>query len=337
MNGLVLTLNLDAPNFELEHYFSASEQSITCVNYLNNGERILTASENNLVFWQKRNLVLNGTKGTYDGNGLYVTDDEFELDAECLAAQISADDSDEMAVCTTSSGTVVFCATETLATLIASTSQLTCLSTDKFTVTGHSNGAVKVWKRMENSSFKMIIHFQAAESVTSCTIEGNTVAAGYDFGVIRLFDIIEAQMELKITVPQVSKTAICALKFVPSGFIAGSSDGRVYLYERNGALQRQFNDHFNSGPITSIDYDGGLDHFQHLTLGGELWLVSSQERKVSVWTSVWERRGTHHLAAWITFPGTQSCTAKFSRTEPDQLYYWTSQMVSFFFSKKVLQ
>ena len=108
--------------------------------------------------------------------------------------------------------------------------------------------------------------------------------------------------------------------------IAGSSDGRVYLYERYGGLQRQFNDHYKSGKITQIDYDGGLDHFQHLTLGGELWLVSSEHGKISVWTSVWERRGTHHLAAWISCKSDNPVQARFSRTKPDQVYYWTSQL-----------
>ena len=80
-------------------------------------------------------------------------------------------------------------------------------------------------------------------------------------------------MTLKLSVPQLTDVQICALKFVPNGLIAGSSDGRVYLYERDGGLQRQFNDHYKSGKITQIDYDGGLDHFQHLTLGGDLWLT----------------------------------------------------------------
>ena len=103
-------------NFEVEHFFTAlaEGQTITCVAYFASG-RFLTASENNVVFWVKRAVTLTGAKGTYDGNGLFVTDDEFVLDAPCVAAQVTIDDetSDEMAVC--SSGTVVFCAAETLA------------------------------------------------------------------------------------------------------------------------------------------------------------------------------------------------------------------------------
>ena len=51
-------------------------------------------------------------------------------------------------------------------------------------------------------------------------------------------------MTLKLSVPQLTDVQICTLKFVPNGLIAGSSDGRVYLYERYGGLQRQFNDHY---------------------------------------------------------------------------------------------
>ena len=58
-----------------EHHFIASQQPLTCVSYFTSG-RILTASENNVVFWQKRNVT--GQTGSYDGNGLFITDDEFE-------------------------------------------------------------------------------------------------------------------------------------------------------------------------------------------------------------------------------------------------------------------
>ena len=51
-------------------------------------------------------------------------------------------------------------------------------------------------------------------------------------------------MTLKLSVPQLIDVQICTLKFVPNGLIAGSSDGRVYLYEGVGGLQHQFNDHY---------------------------------------------------------------------------------------------
>ena len=51
-------------------------------------------------------------------------------------------------------------------------------------------------------------------------------------------------MTMKLSVPQLTDFQICTLEFVPIGLIAGSSDGRVYLYERYGGLQRQFNDHY---------------------------------------------------------------------------------------------
>ena len=131
---------------------------------------------------------LTGAKGTCDGNGLFVTDDEFVLDAPCVAAQVTIDDetSDEMAVCSTSSGTVVFCAAETLATLVASTDQCSCMAMDKvYTVTGHSNGALKVWNKINNENYKLLIHFQAAEPLNTCAVENNTIVAGYDAGIVR--------------------------------------------------------------------------------------------------------------------------------------------------------
>ena len=90
----------------------------------------------------------------------------------------------------------------------------------------------------------MLIHFQTAEAVHSSYIENNTAVGGYDKGIIRFFDIVEGQMTLKLSVPQLTDVQICTLKFVPNGLIAGSSDGRVCLYERYGGLQRKFNDHY---------------------------------------------------------------------------------------------
>ena len=93
-SGLVVSLNLNAPNFENEHYFTASQQLLTCVSFFTSG-RILTPSENNVVFWQKRNVTLIAQTGSYDGNGLFITDDEFELDSACISALVSNDDHDE--------------------------------------------------------------------------------------------------------------------------------------------------------------------------------------------------------------------------------------------------
>ena len=42
-SGLVINLNFNGPNFEIEHYFTASQQPLTCVSYFTSG-RILTAS-----------------------------------------------------------------------------------------------------------------------------------------------------------------------------------------------------------------------------------------------------------------------------------------------------
>ena len=51
------------------------------------------SSDNNVVFWQKRNVT--GQTGSYDGNGLFITYDELELDSACISARVSNDDHDE--------------------------------------------------------------------------------------------------------------------------------------------------------------------------------------------------------------------------------------------------
>ena len=110
--------------------------------------------------------------------------------------------------------------------------------------------------------------------------------------------------------------------------LSGTSSGKVFLHSLDtGSLQRHFTDHIDSC-ITSLDYDPSLSHSPELTLGGELWLASSNDRRISVWTSDWKNK-VHHLAAWISFPGISSVEARFSKHDTDQLVYWTNTHVSY--------
>ena len=139
---------------------------------------------------------------------------------------------------TTERRTVVFCTAEKLAKLVASTDQCTCISQEKYTIIGHENGALKVWKKIDEN-YKMLIHFQTAEGLCWWLWQGNHSTFRYCRGT----------NDLETQCPTVNRRSdmlhiVCTLKFVPNGLIAGSSDGRVYLYKRDGGLQRQFNDHY---------------------------------------------------------------------------------------------
>ena len=69
-----------------------------------------------------------------------------------------------------------------------------------------------MWKKIDEN-YKMLIHFQTAEAVHSSYIENNTAVGGYDKGIIRFFDIVEGQMTLKLSVPQLTDVQICTLEF----------------------------------------------------------------------------------------------------------------------------
>ena len=122
---------------------------------------------------------------------------------------------------------------------------------------------------------------------------------------------------------------ITCIKLAPNHVISGTDSGKVYIHSLvDGQLQKQINDHFGC-PITSLDFDETICHSDKLTLGGQLWLASSADRRISVWTSDWSKK-IHHLAAWISFPGTTAVQAMFDRTDSDLLLYWTDEEVKYY-------
>ena len=149
------------------------------------------------------------------------------------------------------------------------------------------------------------------------------IAAGYENGFIRIFSIAASSMILKIST---HADIITCIKLAPDHVISGTDSGKVYIHSLvDGQLQKQINDHFGC-PITSLDFDETICHSDKLTLGGQLWLASSADRRISVWTSDWSKK-IHHLAAWISFPGTTTVQAMFDRTDSDLLLYWTDDEV----------
>lgn len=151
------------------------------------------------------------------------------------------------------------------------------------------------------------------------------IAAGYESGFIRIFSIAASSMILKIST---HADMITCIKLAPDHVISGTDSGKVYIHSLvDGQLQKQINDHFGC-PITSLDFDETICHSDKLTLGGQLWLASSADRRISVWTSDWSKK-IHHLAAWISFPGTTTVRAMFDRTDSDLILYWTDDEVKY--------
>ncbi|NWH74987.1 WDR90 protein, partial [Piaya cayana] len=130
--------------------------------------------------------------------------------------------------------------------------------------------------------------------------ESQRVVAGYSDGTIRVFSISRTEIELKM---QPHSAALTAITYSTDGeemILSGARDGLVAVSSpRTGMTIRVLADHKGS-PITVLQCtrkqyrDFGLE-------GGELWLATSSDRRVSVWASDW-LKDKCELLDWLSFP-----------------------------------
>ncbi|KAK0687680.1 WDR90 protein, partial [Pygoscelis papua] len=129
--------------------------------------------------------------------------------------------------------------------------------------------------------------------------ESQHVVAGYSDGTIRVFSISRTEMELKMHPHAVALTAI-AYSTDGEMILSGGKDGLMAVSSpRTGMTIRVLADHKGS-PITVLQCtrkqyrDFGVE-------GGELWLATSSDRRVSVWASDW-LKDKCELLDWLSFP-----------------------------------
>ncbi|NXJ04921.1 WDR90 protein, partial [Odontophorus gujanensis] len=129
------------------------------------------------------------------------------------------------------------------------------------------------------------------------------VVAGYSDGTTRVFSISRTEMELKM---HPHATALTAIAYSTDGemILSGCSDGLVAVSSpRTGMTIRILADHKGS-PISVLQcirkqyHDFGVE-------GGELWLATSLDRRVSVWASDW-LKDKCELLDWLSFPAPAS-------------------------------
>ncbi|NWR80559.1 WDR90 protein, partial [Centropus unirufus] len=135
--------------------------------------------------------------------------------------------------------------------------------------------------------------------VVSRGAESQHVVAGYSDGTIRVFSVSRTEMELKMHPHAVAVTAI-AYSTDGEMILSGAKDGLVAVSSSHtGMTIRVLADHKGS-PITVLQCtrkqyrDFGVE-------GGELWLATSSDRRVSIWASNWVKN-TCELLDWLSFP-----------------------------------
>ncbi|NXQ42972.1 WDR90 protein, partial [Catharus fuscescens] len=135
--------------------------------------------------------------------------------------------------------------------------------------------------------------------VWPCPGESQHVVAGYSDGTVRVFSVSRTEMELKM---HPHAAALTAITYSTDGemILSGGKDGIVAVSSpRTGMTIHVLADHRGS-PITVLQctrkqyHDLGVE-------GGELWLASSSDRRVSVWASDW-LQDKCELLDWLSFP-----------------------------------
>ncbi|KAK2180206.1 hypothetical protein NP493_453g01010 [Ridgeia piscesae] len=126
------------------------------------------------------------------------------------------------------------------------------------------------------------------------------IVAGYSDGTVRMFDLGKVEMALKM---HPHATAVTAISFSSDGrmILSGSSDGLIAIGSATtGMTVRVINDH-KGAPITCIDVSKlSPDNLETIS-SPELWLASSADRRVSVWSADWSKDFCE-LIDWLTFP-----------------------------------
>uniref|UniRef100_A0A8B9M989 WD repeat-containing protein 90 n=1 Tax=Accipiter nisus TaxID=211598 RepID=A0A8B9M989_9AVES len=235
---------------------------------------------------------------------------EYEITLDGTIVSAAFDDSLEMGIVGTTAGTLWYINwTESTSIRLISghKNKVTevCFSPDEtHCATCGEDGSVRIWSL---DSMELVVQFQVLNQSCQCLAwkprpivvwgaESQHVVAGYSDGTIRVFSISRTEMELKMHPHAVALTAI-AYSTDGEMILSGGKDGLVAVSSpRTGMTIRILADHKGS-PITWVCFcyrDFGVE-------GGELWLATSSDRRVSVWASDW-LKDKCELLDWLSFP-----------------------------------
>ncbi|XP_074014459.1 WD repeat-containing protein 90 [Numenius arquata] len=264
---------------------------------------------------------------------------EITLDGTIVSAAF--DDSLEMGIVGTTAGTLWYVNwTESTSIRLISghKNKVTevCFSPDEtHCATCGEDGSVRIWSL---GSTELVVQFQVLNQSCQCLAwkpcpvaawgaKSQHIVAGYSDGTIRVFSISRTEMELKMHPHAVALTAI-AYSTDGEMILSGGKDGLVAVSSPHTGMTIHVLAEHKGSPITVLQCtrkqyrDFGVE-------GGELWLATSSDRRVSVWASDW-LKDKCELLDWLSFPapagpeglgGLPPSLAAFCPWEPGTLVY----------------
>ncbi|KAM7038912.1 WD repeat-containing protein 90 isoform 2-T2 [Acridotheres tristis] len=252
-------------------------------------------------------------KGPSARCGSVLLEHEITLDGTIVSAAF--DDSLEMGIVGTTAGTLWYInwvESTSIRLISGHKDKVTevCFSpSESHCATCGEDGSVRIWAL---GSTELVVQFQVLNQscqclawkprpvgVWPCPGESQHVVAGYSDGTVRVFSVSRTEMELKM---HPHAAALTAITYSTDGemILSGGKDGIVAISSpRTGMTIHVLADHRGS-PITVLQctrkqyHDLGME-------GGELWLASSSDRRVSVWASDW-LQDKCELLDWLSFP-----------------------------------
>ncbi|KGL85799.1 WD repeat-containing protein 90, partial [Charadrius vociferus] len=236
---------------------------------------------------------------------------EITLDGTIVSAAF--DDSLEMGIVGTTAGTLWYInwmESTSIRLISGHKNKVTevCFSPDEtHCATCGEDGSVRIWSL---GSMELVVQFQVLNQscqclaweprpAVSCRAESRHVVAGYSDGTIRVFSISRTEMELKMHPHAVALTAI-AYSTDGEMILSGGKDGLVAVSSPHTGMTIHVLAEHKGSPITVLQCsrkqyrDFGVE-------GGELWLATSSDRRVSVWASDW-LKDKCELLDWLSFP-----------------------------------
>uniref|UniRef100_A0A8B9TZ83 WD repeat-containing protein 90 n=1 Tax=Anas platyrhynchos TaxID=8839 RepID=A0A8B9TZ83_ANAPL len=242
---------------------------------------------------------------------------EHEITLDGTITSAAFDDSLEMGIVGTTAGTLWYInwAESTSIRLISGhknkVNEVSFSPDETHCATCGEDGSVRIWSL---GSMELVVQFQVLNQSCQCLAwkphsivaweaESQHVVAGYSDGTMRVFSISRTEMELKM---HPHATALTAIAYSTDGemILSGGKDGLVAVSSpRTGMTIRVLADHKGS-PITVLQCTRKQYH-EFGVEGGELWLATSSDRRVSVWASDW-LKDKCELLDWLSFPAPAS-------------------------------
>ncbi|CAF5146173.1 unnamed protein product, partial [Rotaria sp. Silwood1] len=121
-----------------------------------------------------------------------------------------------------------------------------------------------------------------------------SIVAGYNDGTLRIFNLLHGQMVLKLH-PHTSSITSINVPLNTTISLSGASDGSVAISNLvQGIVLRVLNEHRGNAPICMIDSKQLLEN------NFCMWLITSHDRRVSLWKSN-QQFDLCQLIDWLTF------------------------------------